>query len=198
MFETLLRHEAAQQDQPAGGNRAKQPEQYNGIFKILTLLTVQPMSSTIWQQVRSRKPAKVRASSWQQYGLALASDQCGNTPSIRHSPWSQYGHVITHFKQNPVFLKVQLAAWYTESFQHKAIFFSLRWLPLSTGSVQTQQPAQPQRTQGAAEGLCSTADGALNREIPHLPGTGMPSPRWLRLHALPHLEYRSSRQKGGK
>lgn len=33
MFETLLGDEAAQQYQPAVGNRAKQPQQCNGIFK---------------------------------------------------------------------------------------------------------------------------------------------------------------------
>jgi len=33
MFQTLLRDEKTQQDQPAGGIRDNQPEQYNGISK---------------------------------------------------------------------------------------------------------------------------------------------------------------------
>lgn len=64
MFETLLGDAAAQQDQPAVGNRAKQPQQCNGIFKEDPYLADRAaLSSTIWQQVRSRKPAKLRASS---------------------------------------------------------------------------------------------------------------------------------------
>lgn len=200
-FETLLGDEAEQKDQPAGGNRAKQLNSVTESVKILILQTVQPMSSTVVQQVRSRKPVKARASSWQQYGLVLASGKYRNTPSVWSSPLSQHGHVTIYFRYNPAFLKAQLAAWYEESFQNKAILFPLSWLPVSTGSVQRVQPAQPhQHAQGAGEGLCYTTDSALIRDTLHLPGTGMPSPMgwgFTPYHTY-SLEYQSSRQKGGR
>lgn len=193
-FETLLWDEAAQ---PISLLEGIEPNNLNNITgslkKILISLTVQPMSSTIWKQVWSTKPVKARASSWQQYGLALASDKCENTPSVWHSPLSQHGHVVNHFRHNPVFLKTQLAAWYKERFQNKAFYFPLvGTYYLQAVSRRSNQPS-PSTHEEQLKGPAPTPTvhwlgkylTSLGQACLHCAG--------VRLHTLPHLLFRVSK-----